>query len=136
METKDIVEQYNEIMRYMENAREILSTKAKKKDGYYQDAKYVKMACGTAYSAVLMALDAHLGTKVKTHKPKSNHRNTDYYRRALSNDRKMLNYFNDTWESLHCAGYYNGILNAKMLQVGFDSANAIIKAIRPTGKTR
>src|SRR6218665_3274921 len=117
METKDIVEQYNEIMRYMENAREILSTKAKKKDGYYQDAKYVKMACGTAYSAVLMALDAHLGTKVKTHKPKINH-------------------FNNTWDSLHCAGYYNGNLSVKMLQVGFDSANAIIKAIRPTGKTR
>jgi len=40
---------YGEAIRYMNNARECL-TKAKKEDGYYQDQKYVRMACGTAYS--------------------------------------------------------------------------------------
>lgn len=134
MNTKEFTNRYNEIVRYMENAQEILSTKAKKKEGYYQDAKYVKMACETAYSAVLMALDTYLGLKGKPHKPKNNHLNTDDYRRALSNDHKMLNYFNDTWESLHCAGYYNGILNVKLIQPDFDSAQAIINAIRPNDK--
>ena len=56
---------YREALRYFENAREILRSKARKKDRYYEDGKYVRMACGTAYSGVLKALDVYLNLKGK-----------------------------------------------------------------------
>ena len=37
-----------EAQRYLDNAREILSTKAEKDGGYYNDPKYVRMAGDTA----------------------------------------------------------------------------------------
>jgi len=40
----------------MDNAKSYLIN-AQKKDGYYLDKKYVKTACGTAYSGLLVALD-------------------------------------------------------------------------------
>ncbi|MDR0567490.1 MAG: DUF5618 family protein [Prevotellaceae bacterium] len=50
---------YSEAMRYMENAKAALQ-KARKEGKHYSDKKYVRMACGTAYSAILIALDAYL----------------------------------------------------------------------------
>ena len=47
---------YKEALRYVENAKESLK-KAGKKDKFYIDDKYVKTACGTAYSGILVALD-------------------------------------------------------------------------------
>ena len=49
---------YSEAVRYIDNAKECLS-KAKKEGGYYNDQKYVRMACGTAYSGLLVALDCY-----------------------------------------------------------------------------
>jgi len=43
---------FNEAIRYMDNAKDVLK-KAGKDDDYYADEKYVKMATETAYSAVL-----------------------------------------------------------------------------------
>ncbi len=40
---------YNEAIRYMDNAKATLKH-ANKRDGFYQDKKYVKTACGTAYN--------------------------------------------------------------------------------------
>ena len=40
---------YSEAMRYMDKAKEYLKN-AKKEDEFYQDKKYVKTACGTAYN--------------------------------------------------------------------------------------
>lgn len=37
-----------EAVRQMENAKEILCTKAEGREGYYPDVKYVRMTCGTA----------------------------------------------------------------------------------------
>ena len=56
---------YREAIRYMQNAVDILKTKARKKDRYYEDQKYVRMACATAYNAVLLALDSYLEIKGK-----------------------------------------------------------------------
>ena len=52
-----------EAQRYLDNAKEILSEKAGKEDGYYQDTKYVKLAGHAAYAVILVALDAYLGRK-------------------------------------------------------------------------
>ena len=131
MDAQKIADQYKEALRYMDNAKEILRTKAVKKDGAYQDAKYVRMACGTAYNAVLIALDAYFEKKGKKIHGKPNNVNADDYRRALKDDKKMLNYYNDTWYNLHCAGYYKGTLSFKTIAAGMKSADAIINAIRP-----
>ena len=44
MSTKEKEKHFLEAARYMENAAELLRTKADRKDRYYQDLKYVKMA--------------------------------------------------------------------------------------------
>jgi len=53
---------YRKAMRYMDNAKECLQ-KAQKDGKYYRDAKSVKMACGTAYNGLLVALDGFLVLK-------------------------------------------------------------------------
>lgn len=54
--TQKIINLHKKAVRYMENAGEILRTKAKKRNEFYRDSKYVSMACGTAYKGVLPAL--------------------------------------------------------------------------------
>ena len=51
-------EEVKEAKRYLLNAKEILRDKAGKKDRFYADKKYVRMAGNTAYNGVLEALDA------------------------------------------------------------------------------
>ena len=51
------METYTEAYRYLDNAKEILRTKAKKDGKFYNDVKYVRMACNTAYSGLLVALN-------------------------------------------------------------------------------
>ena len=85
---------YSEAIRFMDNAKECL-TKAKKDGGYYQDRKYVKMACGTAYSGVLVALDCFLMLK-GVHKPAAKERKSiEHYQNHIATlDRKMLSTLN------------------------------------------
>ena len=54
---------YNEALRYIHNAEEILANKANKNGMFYQDEKYCKMACGTAYNGVLMAIKEYIKKK-------------------------------------------------------------------------
>jgi uncharacterized protein (UPF0332 family) len=122
-------EAYSEAVRYMENARETLK-KAGKEDQRYKDPKYVKTACGTAYSGVLLALDAYLLLKgiKKTKRRKS----IEYYCKHLSNlDGKLLHRLNNVYEALHLNGYYEGVLNARIVKAGFDDAYKIIDSIKP-----
>jgi len=69
-----------EAMRYLNNAKEILST-APIDDGTYTDVKPVREAFATAYLAILEAINESLLKKGLTKKelPKS----TDAYRKAL-----------------------------------------------------
>lgn len=60
---------YTEALRHISNAKKILSSSAGKEGEYYTDPKYVKMACNTAYTGMLVALSATLGIK-KTVKAK------------------------------------------------------------------
>ena len=85
---------YNEAMRYMDNAKECLQ-KAQKEGKYYNDQKYVKMACGTAYSGMLVALDGFLTLK-DVELPKGKERKSiEFYHNNLAKlDRKMLNTLN------------------------------------------
>ena len=122
---------YNEAIRYINNAKECL-VKADKDGKFYNDRKYVKMACGTAYSGVLVALDAYLTLK-GIEKPKGKARKSiEYYQSAITNiDKKMLNYLNSAYQILHLSGYYDGLQNVAVVKEGFDLANKIIEKIRP-----
>lgn len=135
MSTKEKADNYREAVRYMENASEILRTKAKKDDGYYQDRKYVKMASGTAYYAVLLAMETYLASKGKAIvKPRKGRIDVDDYRRRVGTiDKKMLDLFNTTYNVLHLAGYYDGELSAGVIREGMIAATEIINKIRPAG---
>ena len=122
---------YGEAIRYMDNAGECLK-KAKKEDNFYNDKKYVKMACGTAYNCMLVALDCFLLLK-GIDKPKGKSRKSiEYYQSNIAKiDRKMLNYLNGAYEILHLWGYYDGIGSVNVVKEGFEYANTIIEKIKP-----
>lgn len=111
-----------EARRYLENAKVILSEKAKKEDGYYQDKKYIKMAGHTAYSGVLVALNALLSDKKK-----NTRKSVEWYQKELSNlDKKITRSFSDVYEILHLSMSYDGIKNAKVISIGLQEAEKII----------
>ena len=124
------LEYYSEAIRYMDNAKEYLKS-AKKEGNYYQDKKYVKTACGTAYSGLLEGLDGFL--KLKDIKPKGKERKTiEYYQRNVTKvDKKMLNALISAYQILHLWGYYDGIKDARVVKLGFDQAYTLINKIKP-----
>ncbi|MDR3111898.1 MAG: DUF5618 family protein [Elusimicrobiota bacterium] len=121
---------YEEAMRYMSNAKEFLK-KAGKDGVFYKDKKYVRTACGTAYNGVLIALDTWLMLK-DVQFPKGNHRKAiKFYQENLSKlDRKMLNYLDGAYHVLHLDGYYDGILDSRIIKIGFDTAYDLIDKIK------
>ena len=122
---------YREAIRYMDNAKECLK-KAKKEDNRYQDPKYVRMACGTAYFGVLIALDGFLILKGMHKSDTKKRKSIEYYQSSIANiDKKMLGYLNDTYQILHLSGYYDGMQNANVIKEGFDEAYKIIDKIKP-----
>ncbi len=111
-----------EARRYIENAKIILSDKARKDEGYYQDKKYIKMAGHTAYAGVLVALDALLSDKKK-----KTRKSVEWYQKELSNlDKKITRSFSDVYEILHLSMSYDGIQNAKVIAIGMQEAEKII----------
>ena len=135
MSIKEKETRYREAVRYIENAVEILKTKAKKKDRYYEDVKYVRMACGTAYSGVLLALNSYLEIKGKPiEKKKGSQVNVKDYQMALAQvDTKILKEFTTVYRILHIDGYYQGEDNYSVIKSGMDSAMQIINKIKPPG---
>ncbi|GAB6393855.1 MAG: DUF5618 family protein [Bacteroidales bacterium] len=122
---------YAEAMRYMDNAKELLK-KSRKDDYYYEDKKYVRISCGAAYHAVLIALDAFLELKGVPSLPKKKRKSIEYYlMHVAEHDRKLLKDLNNVYEILHLWGYYDGILDARVIAAGFDTAIKIIDRIRP-----
>ncbi|GHT73066.1 hypothetical protein AGMMS50262_03510 [Bacteroidia bacterium] len=121
--------QYAEAIRYMDNAKEMLK-KAGKEGHFYNDKKYVRVACGTAYSGVLIALDTYL--LFKGIKKTKGRKSIEYYCDNVgSQDKKLLKYLDSVYTILHLSGYYDGTLDARAVLAGFDSAYKIIDKIRP-----
>ncbi len=110
-----------EAYRYLNNAKDILSTKAEKQDGFYQDKKYVRLAGHAAYMAVLVALDELLGKETKGRK------SAKWYEEQLTKlDKKALNLFNYAYDTLHLAMAYDGNQDAGVSQAGLNTAERII----------
>jgi hypothetical protein len=121
---------YAEALRYMENANASLQ-KARKEDNFYSDKKYVRSACGIAYSGVLVALDAFLVLR-GVEMPKRKRRSIEFYVSNVAKiDRKLLNYLNAVYDILHLSGYYDGIQDARVIKAGFENAYEIIEKIKP-----
>ena len=124
------VKYHSEAMRYMDNAKENLQ-KAQKEGKYYNDEKYVKMACGTAYSGLLEGLDGFLLLKGINAKGKER-KSVEFYQRNITKiDKKMLNTFVNAYKILHLSGYYDGIQSVNVLMEGFDDAYTLINKIKP-----
>jgi hypothetical protein len=107
------------------NAKEILRDKAGKKDRFYADKKYVRMAGNTAYNGVLEALDAIVPAPQKG-KRKSMGHYKDY---LAKKDKKILALLNDAYNTLHLAMGYDGNLNALVVKGGLDTAEEIISYV-------
>lgn len=120
---------YTEACRYIANAKETLK-KAGKDGKFYKDEKYVKTACGTAYSAVLKALDGYLNLKEV---PKQRGRKSiEYYQSNIARlDKKLLTELQSAYNVLHLYGYYDGELNVSIIKAGFETAEDIIKRMEP-----
>lgn len=122
---------YNEAMRYIANARDDLK-KAGKDGSLFKDAKYVRRASGTAYSGVLIALDAWLKLKGVSLPRGKTRKTVDFYNYEVAKlDKKLGNQFKVAYNSLHLSGYYDGNLSSGNISDGFEMASLIIGRIKP-----
>jgi hypothetical protein len=123
-----------EAYRYMEHARGLLKAAAIE-DNIYLDKKPVREAFGTAYLAILEAINEALIKKGLTRKelPKS----VDGYIAAIKkhlsvNNGKLVREFDDLYEALHIAGYYRGLfVRASAVKDYMKAAEDFIKKILP-----
>lgn len=111
-----------EAKRYVENARAILTTKAEKEGGFYQDRKYVRIAGNTAYNGILVALDAIVPQPAKGRK------SVEHYQRNIK-DGKLITLFNAAYDTLHLAMGYDGNLSVKVAQEGISLSEKIISYV-------
>ena len=125
-----------EALRYLNNAKEILKS-APIEDNIYIDIKPVREALGTAYLAVLEAINEYLVTKVgltKKELPKS----VDAYRNALQkyvaiHDGRITREFERLYDTLHIAGYYRGLLgHVDIVKDAIKAARAFVEKIEHT----
>jgi len=118
---------YLEAKRYVDNARKILTNHAGKHGEFYTDPKYVKMACNTAYTGVLVALDGTFQLRKKGQRS-----DVIKYRKAIGEKNKsILTYFNSAYNTLHLLCGYDGDLYVDNSQNGLKLADKIIEWSRP-----
>jgi hypothetical protein len=121
-----------EALRYLNNAKETLKL-VPVEDNTYTDVKPVREALGTAYLAVLEAVNEYLVKQGFTKKelPKS----VDGYRKALQKhiavrNGKLLREFEKLYDMLHIAGYYRGLLyDTDVVKDALKAARAFINKL-------
>ncbi len=121
-----------ESLRYLNNAKEILKS-VSVEDNTYTDVKPVREAFGTAYLAILEAINEYLIKKgfPKKELPKS----VDEYRKVLQKhlsvrNGKLLREFEKLYDALHIAGYYRGLIyDVDMVKDALKAARAFIDKI-------
>ncbi|MBI5216439.1 MAG: DUF5618 family protein [Ignavibacteriae bacterium] len=115
---------------YLQNAKELLN-KSEIKNDTYIDIKYVREACGTAYLAVLKAIDSYLDRRGvgKKELPRSVESYRDVlFRYASIHNGRLLSDFDKLYDELHIAGYYRGLIyDVNVLKVIFKTAERFIK---------
>ena len=122
----------NEALRYLENAIELLS-RSPIEDDTYTDVKYVQEGCGTAYLAVLKAIDGYLMERGVEQKelPQSVEGYREMMREHLTiHNGKLSKKFEALYRELHIAGYYRGLLSdVGVVKEAFRSARSFIEKV-------
>ncbi len=121
-----------ESLRYIQNARQILKN-VPIEDNYYTDKKPVREAFGTAYLAVLEAINEALIKRGygKKELPQS----VDAYRKAIRknlavHNGKLMREFENLYDHLHIIGYYRGRLTyVSMVKEAMKAAEHFIKKV-------
>src|SRR4030067_1333463 len=122
-----------EAIRYLNNAKEILKS-VPIEDNTYTDVKPVREALGTAYLAVLEAIDEALIKKGLSEKelPTS----VDAYRKALQkyllvHDGRLLREFESLYRVIHIAGYYRKLIDrVDIVKDAMKAAKAFIEKMK------
>jgi hypothetical protein len=121
-----------EAVRYLNNARAILRHVPVERD-IYLDRKPVREAMGTAYLAVLEAINEALGRRGVARKDLP--RSVDAYRAALrrhlaTRNGKLLREFESLYDALHIAGYYRGLIyDRRMVKDALQAAQGFIEKV-------
>jgi len=122
-----------EALKYLNNAKEILKS-VPVADNVYTNIKPVREAFGTAYLAVLEAINEFLMVKkglTKKELPKS----VDAYRKVLQeylavHNGKLMREFEMLYDALHIAGYYRGLIyDTNMVKDALKAAKIFIEKI-------
>ena len=112
-----------EARRYVANAEATI-----KKAGYdpetnsYTDSKYIKTAGDILWKGCLIALDAVLLVRKGKGRPSIE----KYQEAAAKRDRKLLQFINIGYNTLHLYMGYDGTKGKKVCDAGFEYANNII----------
>jgi len=121
-----------EAVRYLSNAREILR-RIPVEDDTYIDRKPVREAMGTAYLAILEAINEALGKRGVARKDLP--RSFEAYRAALrrhfaARNGRFLRQFDKLYDALHIAGYYRGLIyDTKMVKDALRAAQSFIEKL-------
>jgi hypothetical protein len=121
-----------ESLRYLHNAKDILRA-ASIEDDTYTDVKPFREAFGTAYLAILEAINENLLKRGFTKKELP--RSVDEYRKALQKhlsvrNGKLLREFEKLYDALHIAGYYRGLIyDVNMVKDAMKAAKVFIEKI-------
>jgi len=118
----------DEATRLMNNAHKELLL-ANKNGKIYQDVKHLRVACGTAYIAMLKAIDGiFLLRNIPTPKRRAS---IEYYTDGLAKmDKKMLTSLDIAYKILHLYGYYDGLNDIVVIKRGFEEAEYIINKLK------
>jgi hypothetical protein len=122
-----------EALRYLKNAEEIIK-KAPREGNTYTDLKPVQEACGTAYLAVLKAIDEYLIKRGVDERelPQSIEGYREMIRKYIMvHNGKLIKEFEKLYKALHIAGYYRGLLeDVNMVKDALKAARAFIEKIK------
>ncbi len=113
-----------EARRYLADAKELLSKKAKKRGRFYNDPKYVRMAGDTAWHGVFIALEATFGMSKK--KKKGRLDVNDYKTAVKARNKTIGRVVDSAYNYLHLFMGYDGDLNLTTAQEGLRQAHEIV----------
>ena len=119
-----------EARRYVDNARQTLKENGEydRSTQTYADDKYVRSAGHFLWNAVLIVLDAVFGVKTKT-RPHPDIK--DYKEAVAKRDRKLLQFVNVGYDTMHIAMGYDGNQSKDVCDAGIRYANEIIRICKP-----
>ena len=127
MRTRDnetMMDPVSEARRYVANAHTLLIKKAglNPETQLYRDRKYVRMAGNTLWNGMLLILDATFNID----KTQGRISIKDYRTIIGKRDRKLLDYVNVAYDTMHLTMGYDGNLEKSICQKGIQLANEII----------